>query len=147
MKVSVDEIKPHPLNEKIYASSNIDDLLASIKEQGLLAPLVINQNNFCLSGHRRLEAILRLGWDEVEVTRVTTTDDEAKLLLVHANKQRVKTYADVLNEYEILSKAAAIGRGRRTDLERTYGRSAVSHPPSQKRNPTARDVVAEQVGH
>jgi len=65
-----------------------------------------------------LEAILRLGWDEVEVTRVTTTDDEAKLLLVHANKQRVKTYADVLNEYEILSEAAAIGRGRRTDLER-----------------------------
>ena len=146
MKVSVDEIKPHPLNEKIYESSSIDDLVASIKEQGLLAPLVINQNNFCLSGHRRLEAILRLGWDEVEVTRVTTTDDEAKLLLVHANKQRVKTYADVLNEYEILSKAAAIGRGRRTDIERTYDQSVVSDPPSQKRNPTARDVVAEQVG-
>jgi len=34
MKVSVDEIKPHPLNEKIYASSTIDDLVASIKEQG-----------------------------------------------------------------------------------------------------------------
>ena len=47
---------------------------------------------------------------------------------------------------EILSKAAAIGRGRRTDLERTYDQSVVSDPPSQKRNPTARDVVAEQVG-
>ena len=43
MKVSVDEIKPHPLNETIYAESNIDDLVASIKGQGLLAPLVINQ--------------------------------------------------------------------------------------------------------
>ena len=36
MKVVVDKIKPHPLNGKIYALSNIDDLAASIEEQGLL---------------------------------------------------------------------------------------------------------------
>jgi hypothetical protein len=146
MKISLDKIKPHPLNEKIYALSNIDDLASSIKEQGLLTPLVINQNNFCLSGHRRAAALRLLGIKKVEVTRVTTTDDEVPLLLVHANKQRVKKYSEILNEYEILSQAAAVGRGKRTDLEETYGRSGVSEPPSKKRNPTARDVVAEQVG-
>jgi hypothetical protein len=146
MKISLDKIKPHPLNEKIYALSNIDDLASSIEEQGLLTPLVINQNNFCMSGHRRIEALRRLGVKKVEVTRVTTTDDEVPLLLVHANKQRVKKYSEILNEYEILSQAAAVGRGKRTDLEETYGKSAVSVVPSKKRNSTARDVVAEQVG-
>ena len=94
MKVSVDKIKPHPLNGKIYALSNIDDLVASIEEQGLLTPLVINQNYFCLSGHRRLEACRLLGIKKVEVTQVTTTEDEVPLLLIHANKQRVKTYSE-----------------------------------------------------
>jgi hypothetical protein len=146
MKVSVDKIKPHPLNGKIYTLMNVDDLVASIEEQGLLTPLVINQNNFCMSGHRRLEALRRLGLKKVEVTRVTTTEDDVPLILVHANKQRVKTYSEILNEYEILSQAAAVGKGRRNDLDETYDRTAVSESPSKKRNPTARDVVAEQVG-
>ena len=67
MIVRITDIKPHPKNSEIYDLSNIDDLVESIKEVGLLQPLIINKYNQILSGHRRFESIKRLGWKEVNV--------------------------------------------------------------------------------
>ena len=67
MIFKVSEIKPHPKNSEIYDLSNINDLVLSIDEVGLLQPIIINRNNQILSGHRRFEAIKILEWDKVEV--------------------------------------------------------------------------------
>jgi ParB/RepB/Spo0J family partition protein len=67
MKISISKIKPHPINKEIYTLSNLDDLIKSIKDVGLLQPLIINQFNQIISGHRRFECIKKLGWDEVDV--------------------------------------------------------------------------------
>ena len=68
MKISVSKLSSHPLNSEIYSLSSLDDLISSIEEFGLLQPLVINQRNEVVSGNRRLEAIRRLGWEEVTET-------------------------------------------------------------------------------
>ena len=95
MKKSVVEITPHPLNGTIYDLSNIDDLVFSIEEKGLLQPLILNQRNQILSGHRRFTAIKELGWTEVECEIVETkSQEEESELLVHHNKQRVKTWKE-----------------------------------------------------
>ena len=57
MIFKVSEIKPHPKNSEIYDLSNINDLVLSIDEVGLLQPIIINRNNQILSGHRRFKAI------------------------------------------------------------------------------------------
>ena len=92
MKIPLSQVQPHPLNETIYDLSNIDDLVVSIGEVGLLTPVVVNQQYQLISGHRRIEAVRRLGWDEVDVEVIeTSSEDEEKSLLVHYNKQRVKS--------------------------------------------------------
>ena len=134
-KVSLLKIHPHPLNQSIYDLSNIEDLVVSIGEVGLLTPLVVNQHFQLISGHRRIEAVRRLGWNEVDVEVIeTTSEDEEKSLLVHFNKQRVKTSREIINEAETLRPLYAVGQGKRSDLT------------SVPRNKGGRDSLAEAVG-
>ena len=135
MKLPIDQIQSHPLNQSIYDLSNIEDLVVSIGEVGLLTPLVVNQQFQLISGHRRIEAVRRLGWDEVDVEVIeTASEDEEKSLLVHFNKQRVKTSREIINEAETLRPLYAVGQGKRSDLT------------SVPRNKSGRDSLAEAVG-
>ena len=123
--------------ETIYKLSNIDDLVVSIDEVGLLQPLVVNQQYQVISGHRRLEAVRQLGWSEVDVEVIeTSTEDETKSLLVHYNKQRVKTCREILNETQVLRPLYRVGQGKRTDLTTSV----------RANRSTGRDVLAESVG-
>ena len=45
------ELRPHNLNVEIYGNESIDmDLVESIKNKGILEPLVIRDDNIILSG-------------------------------------------------------------------------------------------------
>ena len=103
MIVKTSGIQPHPKNSEIYDLSNIEDLVKSIEEVGLLQPLIINKKNQILSGHRRYQAIKILGWDEVEVEVRDIIDEETDLYLKY-NKQRIKSNKEVLSEHDILEK-------------------------------------------
>ena len=97
MKIKMSDLCPHPLNPEIYNLSDIDDLVQSISELGLLQNLVIDQDNAIVSGNRRFEAIKRLGWESVECDRIEIDPDIAAIHLVHFNKQRIKTCRELLN--------------------------------------------------
>ena len=116
MKIQIDKLSHHPKNKDIYNLSDIDDLVESIQEVGLLQPLIIDQQFQIISGNRRFEAIKKLGWEEVEVDQRDVKEEDEKYLLVQHNKQRVKTYRELLNEYQVLQKYYKIGQGKRTDL-------------------------------
>ena len=136
MKIPLSQIHSHPLNETIYDLSNIDDLVVSIGEVGLLTPVVVNQQYQLISGHRRIEAVRRLGWDEVDVEVIeTASEDEEKSLLVHYNKQRVKTSREIINEAETLRPLYKVGQGKRSDLTSV-------HPNKS----SGRDALGEAVG-
>ena len=67
LKVTLEQLSHHPLNQEIYKLSAIDDLVSSISEKGLLQKLIINQKFQVISGNRRFAAVKELGWKEVEV--------------------------------------------------------------------------------
>ena len=134
MQVPVSQLQHHPLNAEIYSLSSIDDLVSSIGEVGLLQSLVINNRNEVLSGNRRLEAIRKLGWQKVEVDVVET--DAEKELIVHYNKQRIKSCKELLNEFAVLLPQYEVGQGKRTDL---------TNVPRNK-SCSARDKIADLIG-
>lgn len=136
MKIEVSTLKHHPKNKEIYILSSIEDLMESITELGLLQPLVIDQHNQIISGNRRFESIKRLGWNEVEVEQRNVNEGEEEILLVHYNKQRVKTFKEILNEYLVLKKYYEIGQGKRTDLTSVRSNKSLN----------GRDSVSEQIG-
>ena len=55
IEVSVDKLKPHPINETIYDTdeNQLEDLMKSIEVNGLLEPITIDNDNLVYSGHRR----------------------------------------------------------------------------------------------
>ena len=50
---------------------DVEALAASIREVGLLHPVVVTPDNVLIAGERRLEACKRLGWSDVPVTVVS----------------------------------------------------------------------------
>ena len=136
MKVNVSQLSHHPLNSEIYSLSSLDDLISSIEEFGLLQPLVINERNEVVSGNRRLEAIRRLGWEEVEVDIKEINDEETELYLVHFNKQRIKSTKEVLNEYDVIEKFYDNKRGKIKNVR----------PNNHEKKYNRRDRIAEEIG-
>ena len=98
MKVKVSTLTHHPKNREIYDLSSIDELMESISQVGLLQPLTIDTRNQVISGNRRFESIKRLGWKEVEVIVIEVKEEEEELLLIHFNKQRIKSFKELINE-------------------------------------------------
>ena len=115
MKMNICDLSHHPENQEIYSLSDIEDLMDSIQDVGLLQPLVINQHNQVISGNRRFLAITKLDWKEVEVEQVVIPDDEVGKYLVHYNKFRKKSYREILNEYSVLTEhfKSDIGRPKK----------------------------------
>jgi hypothetical protein len=53
---------------------DIASLTESIRRHGLLHPVVIKPDNTLIAGHRRIEAVRALGWNDVPVTIVNVAD-------------------------------------------------------------------------
>lgn len=103
MKIKVKNIIVNEVNKEIYSLSSIDELMSSIKLVGLLQNPVINsKTKNLLSGHRRLEAVTRLGWDELEVDTIDINEEDEILYLIHYNQTRVKSVLSILREYDFL---------------------------------------------
>ena len=135
MKVKVSSLKHHPKNKEIYTLSSIEELMESISEVGLLQPLIIDSRNQVISGNRRFESVKRLGWKDVEVEVKEVKDGEEELLLIHFNKQRIKSFKELINEYLILDGYYRKGQGRRTDLTSVKSNRSSS-----------RDIVSKEMG-
>jgi ParB family chromosome partitioning protein len=83
--IPVSGIVPNPLQpRKSFSEAELEELAGSIRESGLLQPLVVRAagpGRFeLIAGERRLRSIQRLGWREVPVV-VREVDDEALLVL------------------------------------------------------------------
>jgi ParB-like chromosome segregation protein Spo0J len=101
-------IRPSPQNESIYRPVNDDDpeiqkLAVSIRERGILEPLVVSSDYRILSGHRRYVAAQLAGLTHVPCRIVNISSDDIFFpqLLTEYNQQRVKAIDEVLRE-EIL---------------------------------------------
>ncbi len=83
--VAVASILPNPLQpRKEFSEAELEELTSSIRENGLLQPLLVRPaatgRYELVAGERRFRAIQRLGWQEAPVI-VRKVDDEALLVL------------------------------------------------------------------
>lgn len=106
--VNIESVTPSPENESIYGeiSHQNDDqifaLIESIEANGLAEPILVTEDMFILSGHRRYFACQWLDYEKIPIRikrgikRVGNPDYPA--LLAEYNPQRVKGAATVLKE-------------------------------------------------
>ncbi len=89
--LNISELRP-PLNQ-IREVDNLNDLMRSILEKGLLQPIIVrminnNINYEIVAGNRRYYACKKLGWKKISCQLVDITDMEAFEISIVENVQR-----------------------------------------------------------
>lgn len=86
----IDDFPSHPF--KVKMDEDMENLVASIKEQGLITPVILRPKDGgryeMVSGHRRKEACLLAGLTMIKAEVREITQDEAIILMVDSNLQR-----------------------------------------------------------
>ena len=86
----IDDFPAHPF--KVKMDYDMEQLVASIKEQGLITPVILRPKEKgryeMVSGHRRKAACLRAGLTEIKAEVREISHDEAIILMVDSNLQR-----------------------------------------------------------
>lgn len=124
MDIDVDRIHSfanHPF--KVLEDDKMDELVTSIKENGVLSPVIVRpdkEGNYeMVSGHRRLCACKAAGMSKIPAIVKEMTDDEATILMVDANIQREELLPSE-RAFAFRMKMEALNRqGKRTDLTST----------------------------
>ena len=101
----VKELTPHPANETIYHDRADGELLESVRDKGVLTPVLITWDNRILSGHRRWDAAKTAHGSSYAVPVVEFgSHDELDIIeaLIHSNRQRQKTGEMIGREYQEL---------------------------------------------
>ena len=111
----VSDIRPAPENDQVYRPIELEDpeilaLAQSIRKNGLIEPIVISEDGYIISGHRRWNACLLLSFTGEKLNEfgqnipvrvqcgVKRGDPEFLRLLREANRQRVKGLDEVFRE-------------------------------------------------
>jgi ParB family chromosome partitioning protein len=94
-RVPIEYLKPNPRNpRRNFAEEELDDLAASIRERGIIQPVVVRALRGAkdayeiIAGERRWRAAQRAGLHEIPIVPFEATDGEALELAIIENVQR-----------------------------------------------------------
>ena len=124
----------HPLHQKIYGDYVSQDLIDSVKADGILTPILITDEGVVISGRCRRLAAVAAQLDHVPCSVLDRKYSAAEIeqLLIASNIQRVKTASQVAFEADaLLEIQKAINKERQANGEKTE---------------RARDTVGEIMG-
>ncbi|HTB21770.1 MAG TPA: ParB/RepB/Spo0J family partition protein [bacterium] len=128
--IAVAEIRPNPYQPRVHFSeAELRDLAASIKEQGVLQPILVvrgAQGGYELvSGERRLRAVQSLGWTHIPaVVKPAAGPRQMAEWAIVENVQRddlsaleqARAYTRLMDEFKLTTEEVAqkVGRDRAT---------------------------------
>lgn len=86
-EIELSKLTPNPYQPRLK-DTEVAELASSIQENGQLQPIIINQDNVIVGGHRRYYACLSLEKPTIKYTRVKTTVQQLYSFSVIENEQR-----------------------------------------------------------
>jgi len=121
--ISIDKIDPNPQQARSELG-NIQELMASIKSKGILAPILVRPKNDryeIIAGERRFVASKGVGLKELPCIEMHVKDNEAMELALIENMQRKDL--DVFEEADGLSALVDIYAYSHNDLSEKIGKA------------------------
>lgn len=168
LEVGTDNFIPyhdHPF--KLYEGERFNDMVQSIRNNGLFSPIIVRplQNDpskyEILSGHNRFEASKRAGLEMLPcVVKKNLTDDEAHLIVTESNLIQ-RSFADLSHSERAISLSAHYNalkkQGKRNDLIMEIEKLVLTadKPDEIQKNSThvqpdtkttTRDIIGEKYG-
>lgn len=128
LMVSISQIIPNPNQpRKIFKQNELIELSNSIKENGIISPIIVSENNGgyeLIAGERRLRAATMAGLDKVPVLVKRATEKEKKIMSIIENVQRSDlncveeglAYYNLIEEFKLTQEEVAkkLGKERST---------------------------------
>ena len=154
-KISIESLVPfanHPF--KPYDELRLADMAASIKENGVITPIIVcshsaDDNKYeILSGHNRVTAARMVGLTEVHAVVHNDLSDDAAMFIVTETNLIQRSFADMKHSeraivitihYEAMKKKS----GYRSDLLDEINNLTLSHSGTRS---ATKDKIAEQYG-
>jgi len=126
--LNLEEIKPNPLQpRKDFDSQSLEELVASIKEKGILQPIIVRRQKDgyeLIAGERRLKAAKLLNLNKIPSIIRESKDEESLQLSLIENLQRrdlnpieeAYAYKDLMERFNLSQEeiAKVIGKARTT---------------------------------
>lgn len=143
MEIEIDKIHPfagHPF--KVIDDEKMQDLIDSIRENGVLTPVLIRPDNHdgyeMISGHRRMHAAQLAGLVTIPAIVREMTDDDAVIAMVDANIQRE----------ELLPSEKAFAYKMKMDAMKRQGarKDLTCAQNDHKLGKKSREILGEQIG-
>ena len=137
--IKLDDLVPfkdHPY--KVIENESMTELTDSIKEHGILNPLLVRPlededgKYEIISGHRRYAAAQKLGLRKVPCTVHFIDRDAATVMMVDSNCQRTELLPSEKAKAYKMKMDAMSRQGKRTDLEQTENCDSTSRPVGAK---------------
>lgn len=127
-EVSLSLVRPNPFQPRSeFEDEGIDELAGSIRQNGLLQPLVVRPSGSAweiVAGERRFRALRRLGWEKIPVVVRELTDEQMLVLALVENLQRENLspleeavgYRQLIDGFGLTQQEAAerVGKDRST---------------------------------
>src|SRR3989475_2557542 len=130
VELPIQDIKPNPFQpRKTVEPTALEELVSSIKQAGLLQPVVVRRANGgggyeLIAGERRLRACQQLGWERIPAVQRDADDRTLLTLALIENLQRddlspvdeARGYERLIAEFKLAQQdvADAVGRDRST---------------------------------
>lgn len=131
-------LQPSAFSVGLYGApgTEVDGLLDSVREMGILVPLVVAKVGDALeilSGHRRHACALALGLSEVpcQVVRMASSEDRRRAVIDY-NRQRRKTFTQSMREADALESILG------AEARRRQWANLAQSDDAEGRNPDAR---------
>lgn len=102
--IKISKLKPYEKNAKKHDETQINNVAESIKQFGMVQPIVIDKDNVVIIGHCRLEACKKLNFKEVPCVRADDlTEEQVNKLRLVDNKLNESEW-----DYELLGEELSI---------------------------------------
>ena len=114
----------HPLHIDFYLQSHIEGLVSSIREAGLLEPIVVSPRGAeyrILSGHYRIRAVRRLKWKRV-LCQVIECDDRLAAV-IYCTSNLLTRGLSAMEEAHMISCLISEESFTMTEIGKLWGRS------------------------
>jgi ParB family chromosome partitioning protein len=148
-KLPIEFLRANARNpRRIFADADLDELAASIRERGIIQPIIVRAVRGAadayeiIAGERRWRAAQRASLHEVPVVVVEATDEEALELAIIENVQR--TDLDALEEAEGYRRLSEEFNRSQDDIAQIVGKSR-SHVANTMRLLKLTDTVKAYV--
>jgi ParB-like chromosome segregation protein Spo0J len=153
---NVGDLRPYEDQARVYGDEPDQEMIESVRQHGILLPLVITKDNVIVSGYRRWASAKKVGLQEVPVTLCKYEAPlDIKDEFIHLNRQRKKTPHQIACEAEVLMEIEQERARRRQQGTHLAGKekdgtprqaSVVETLPPPSEKGKARDKVGDALG-